>query len=338
MTNHGVSVYGATGHTGRFVASELERRGVSVRRIGRRSPANALARDGEPNVWRSASIDHPETLDGAFEGTEAVINCAGPFLDTAPAVIESALRVGAHYLDIAAEQRSVRQSLATYHSEARDKGLVVLPAMAFYGGLADLLASWICAELSVVDEILIGIALDYWHPTGGTRRTGERNTARRLVVSRGRLALASAAAAGRSWHFPAPFGDVAVTSVPLSEIITISRHIAATRIESFMNEAPLKDLRNTDTPPPTSTESSGRSTQTFAMDVRASGAGKSRRIIASGHDIYAVTAPIVAEACMRIVTGRSAKGGAFAPGELFDSRDFLSALRSDIHVEFPVEP
>jgi short subunit dehydrogenase-like uncharacterized protein len=189
MSTYNVAVYGATGHTGRFVASELERRGVSVRRIARRAPTESFSQKagGQP-TWVRASCDEPEALDRALKGTDAVINCAGPFLDTAPAVIESALRVGAHYLDIAAEQRSVRQSLATYNAEAVDRGIVVLPAMAFYGGLADLLAAHLCTGLRVVDEILIGVALDYWHPTAGTRRTGERNTARRIIVSEGRLA------------------------------------------------------------------------------------------------------------------------------------------------------
>jgi short subunit dehydrogenase-like uncharacterized protein len=334
MKSHNIAVYGATGHTGRFVASELERRGVAVRRIARHPPTDFESqRDGEPGAWMGATCDDPEALDRALEGTDAVINCAGPFLDTAPAVVEAALRTGAHYFDIAAEQRSVRTTLATYGSEATDKGIVVLPAMAFYGGLADLLASQICAGVPVIDEILVGVALDHWHPTAGTRRTGERNTARRVVVSGARLSPLPVSPVRGRWRFPLPFGDLPVASVPLSEIITISRHIAASRIESFMNEAPLNDLQRVDTPPPASVEPSGRSNQSFVMDVYASGDGLSRRITASGRDIYAVSAPLVVEACMRIVSQRPKSGGAFAPAELFDSQDFLAALSSDIRVE-----
>jgi Saccharopine dehydrogenase NADP binding domain len=339
MKSYNVAVYGATGHTGRFVASELERRSVAVRRIARQPPAESSSQeDGGLFTWVGASCDDPEALDRALDGTDAVINCAGPFLDTAPAVIEAALRAGAHYLDIAAEQRSVRQSFATYHAEARDVGVVVLPAMAFYGGLADLLVAQLCTGLRKVDEILIGVALDYWHPTAGTRRTGERNTARRVIVSGGRLApLPTPAARGR-WQFPLPFGDLPVASVPLSEIITISRHITANRIESFMNEAPLKDLGKADTPPPTSAEASGRSTQTFVMDVFASGEGLSRRLAAFGRDIYAVSAPLVVEACMRVLSQTPRKGGTFAPAELFDPQDFLAAPSLDIRLESISQP
>lgn len=332
--SHTVAVYGATGHTGRFVANELERRGVAVRRIGRRVPAQSISpQDHGRPAWVSASCDEPDALDRALTATDAVINCAGPFLDTAPAVVESALRLGVHYFDIAAEQRSVRQTLATYSDEARDKEVVLLPAMAFYGGLADLLAAQLCAGLRAVDEILIAVALDYWHPTAGTRRTGERNTARRLIVSGGHLAPLPASPAPARWRFPPPFGDQPVTGVPLSEIITISRHIAARRIESFMNEAPLQDLSSADTPPPTSVEASGRSTQRFVMDVTASGDGDTKRMAAFGCDIYAVTAPLVVESCMRVLSQSRRKGGAFAPSELFDPQDFLAALSSDIRVE-----
>jgi Saccharopine dehydrogenase NADP binding domain len=340
LESHTVAVYGATGHTGRFVVEELERRGVAVLRIARRAPMESIAsQDGSRPAWMSASCDEPDALDRALAGTDAVINCAGPFLDTAPAVVESALRLGVHYFDIAAEQRSVRQTLATYSDEARDRDVVLLPAMAFYGGLADLLATQLCAGLRTVDEIFIAVALDYWHPTAGTRHTGERNTARRLVVSGGHLApLPASSPAAARWRYPPPFGDQPVAGVPLSEIITISRHIAARRIESFMNEAPLRDLGRADTPPPTPAEASGRSSQRFVMDVAVSGDGVWKRMATYGHDIYAVTAPLVVEACMRVLCQSPAKGGAFAPGELFDPQDFLAALSPDIRVVESIRP
>jgi short subunit dehydrogenase-like uncharacterized protein len=319
------------------VAGELERRGLSVRRVSRGAARHVPAahdsgRRGD-TTWAYASCDDAAALDAALDGSRAVINCAGPFLDTAPAVAEAALRAGAHYLDIAAEQRSVRQTLATYDEEAAHRGVVVLPAMAFYGGLADLLAAQLCAGMESVDEIMIGVALDHWHPTAGTRRTGDRNTARRVIVTDGHLAPLPNSPARREWRFPPPFGELAVTAVPLSEVITISRHIAARRIESFMNDAPLQDLGRTTTPPPSSASAGGKSNQQFVMEVVASEKGNSRRIAAFGCDIYAVSAPLVVEAVARILSHPPARGGSFAPAELFDARDFLAAVGSEIRVE-----
>jgi short subunit dehydrogenase-like uncharacterized protein len=332
MSTYEVAVYGATGHTGRFVSIELERRGVFVRKIARGvMPGGPSIEDG--SRWMRASCDEPDALDRALDGAGAVINCAGPFIDTAPALVEAALRNGTHYLDLAAEQRSVRQTLATYAGEAVQSGIVVLPAMAFYGGLADLLAGQLCAGHRTVDEVLIGIALSHWHPTAGTRRTGERNTARRVVVSEGRLVPLPAPPPRGRWRFPGPIGDLPVAAVPLSEIITISKHIAATRIESFLNEAPLRDLATPEKPPYPCDEVRGNSTQTFVMDVAVTCDGESKRIAAFGRDIYAVSAPLIVEACMRLLSRHERQAGTFAPAELFEPRDFLAALSGTIRIE-----
>jgi hypothetical protein len=74
------------------------------------------------------------------------------------------------------------------------------------------------------------------------------------------------------------------------------------------------------------------------MDVFASGEGQSRRLAAFGRDIYAVSAPLVVEACMRVLSQSPAKGGTFAPAELFDPQDFPAALSPDIRVESISEP
>lgn len=332
MKSCNVAVYGASGHTGGFVVEELERRGVSVMRIARRAPAlDAVA----PASWRMASCDDPDALDRALEGADAVINCAGPFCDTAPAVIEAALRSGVHYIDVAAEQRVVRQSLATYDEEASARGVVVLPAMGFYGALADLLAAQLCAQLAVVERIQIGVALDYWHPTQGSRRTGERNTARRLMMSEGRLTPVPAPPPRGRWRFPEPFGELSVTATALSEIVTISRHIPAVTIESYMSDAPLRDIARADTPPPTA---GSRSDQRFMMDVAVSGKGKEthtgevRRCVASGRDIYGVSAPLAVEACLRVLAQCGLRGGSFAPAQLFSPVEFLASLSADLRI------
>jgi hypothetical protein len=231
-----------------------------------------------------------------------------------------------------------RYHFLRHRKDAIDKGVVVLPAMAFFGGLADLLVAQLCRGLGTVDEILVAVALDYWHPTTGTLRTGERNTARRVIVSGGRLTPLPALAARGHWRFPVPFGDLPVAAVPLSEIITISRHIRAIRIESFMNEAPLQDLSRADTAPRATLEMGRNSAQNFVMDVIASGDGLPRRVAAFGRDIYAVSAPLVVEACVRLLSRRPVRGGSFAPAELFDPQDFLAALSSDIRVESISQP
>ena len=77
-----------------------------------------------------ASGDDPQSLNGAIAGASAVINCAGPFIDTAIPIIEAALRSRIHYLDIAAEQAAVLAVFERFSRAALEAGIVIAPAMA----------------------------------------------------------------------------------------------------------------------------------------------------------------------------------------------------------------
>ena len=263
-----VLVYGATGHTGRFVVDELLRRGLtpvlagrSAERLAAVAPRHAASTD------RVVGLDDPDLLRRAIAGVGAVVNCAGPFLDTAVPLARAAVEAGAHYLDVTAEQPAVQELYRELDAPARDAGVAVVPAMAFYGGLADLLVTAALDGDSRADEVEVAIGLDRWWPTAGTRATGARNTATRLVIRDGALTpLASPAPTG-TWSYPAPLGDQPVVQLPFSEVITIDRHLDVGELRSYLNTAPLDDLHDSATPPPSAADERGRSAQQFVVDV-----------------------------------------------------------------------
>jgi Saccharopine dehydrogenase NADP binding domain len=337
MDNQSVAVYGASGHTGRFVVSELRRRGLTPILSGRDAEKLNAVRDEHPGAEvRSAWVDAPASLDRAFLGASAVINCAGPFIDTAAPVMEAAIRARIHYLDVTAEQPATLAAFERFTDAARNAGIVIAPAMAFYGGLGDLLATVATGDWQSVDEVRVAVALDSWKPTPGTRLTGQRNPGRRLVFSKGRLQHLGDPPPTRTWSFPAPFGDLEVLARPFTEIITISRHLPTPEVQAYMNLAPLRDLHDPDTPAPTATDESGRSDQLFLMDVIARRGREERRATARGRDIYAISAPIVVEAATRILDGHIERIGVATAGELFDAHNFLEALPSEyLSVDVP---
>jgi hypothetical protein len=322
-----IVVFGAYGHTGKFVVTELLKRGLTPILSGRSKDKLAVLGSQYPHLdIRPASIDNPSDLDTALEGSLAVINCAGPFLDTATALIEAALRKGIHYLDMAAEQQSVLSTHENFSKQAFEKGIVIMPAMAFYGGLADLLATAAMGDWTTANTIDIGIALDSWMPTLGTRLTGQRNTYQRLTFANKALAFISDPLPTRKWAFAKPFGLLDVQGFPLSEIITISKHLKVNEINPFINLAPMHDIHNSDTPPPQPADESGRSAQVFLMEVEVRSGKKMRKAMATGRDIYAITAPLIVEATVRIVEGLSKKIGVVSAGEIFDAKNFLQSL------------
>jgi hypothetical protein len=325
--NRRITVYGANGHTGRFVVSELRRRAWLPVLSGRDTEKLSVlgAQQGGLEV-RPALLEDSTSLDHALEGSAAVINCAGPFLDTSVPVIAAALRARIPYLDVTAEQPAALSAFERFSASARAARVIIMPAVGFYGGLADLLATAAMDDWIVADEIHIAVALDSWHPTQGTRLTGRRNTAQRMIIENGRLEPLAAPPQMRTWQFPPPFGTQEVVALPFTEIVTISRHLRSRAVHSYMNLAPLHDIRNPDTPPPVAADASGRSSQIFVMDVRVQRENDIRRLTARGADIYAFTAPLVVEAMERLVSGEHEGAGVLAAGEVFDARNFLAAM------------
>lgn len=322
-----VTVYGAYGHTGRFVVEELVARGWAPVVAGRDGERLAkLAAEHPGAVVRVADVAAPDQLDAAVAGSVAVLNCAGPFAATAGPVVEAALRAGVPYLDVAAEIEAVLDTFARYDAPARDAGVTVVPAMAFFGGLGDLLATAALGDGRSADEVTIAYGLSSWAPTEGTRAAGrvsrERRGGRRLAHTGGRLTDRPGDAPTGEWDFPAPLGRQAVIGeFTMADSVTIPRHVATPEIRSFMTAAAVRDLVDPDLVRPD--RDAG---QAFVVDVVVSAGGEERRASARGHDIYGFTAPLVVEAVERVLDGRVAGAGALTAGQAFDAADFLAAL------------
>jgi len=331
MTHRTVAVFGAYGHTGRFVVSELRRRGWGLILAGRDTDKlNAIGAAHPDAAIRRASVDDTASLDRVLEGADVVINCAGPFAFTAAPVIEAAIRARIPYLDVAAEIEANLDTFRTYDRAARNAGIIVVPAMAFYGGLGDLLTTAALGDWPDADEISIAYGLDSWKPTPGTKAAGSvskaRRSGRRLVFSNGSLEYRTDAVPHTRWTFPAPLGEQPVIAeFTTADTVTISRHVKVPQIRSYITSAAIKDLVDEHSEPPTAADGDGRSSQTFLVDVVVRSGNDERRATASGQDIYAISAPLIVEAAER-VTRKPPTAGVYSAGELFDARDFLQSL------------
>ncbi|MEV6445588.1 saccharopine dehydrogenase NADP-binding domain-containing protein [Amycolatopsis sp. NPDC051716] len=310
-----VLVYGAYGHTGRFVVAELRKRGYDVVLSGR----NAAKLPG----GRPASVDDPASLDRALEGVAAVINCAGPFAETALPVAEAAIRAGVPYVDVAAELEANLDTLALTADTA------VVPAMAFFGGLADLLATAAMGDWTAADEVHVAYGLSGWRPTAGTLAAGrvsrERRGGKRIRFAGGRLEYRDDALPTREWPFPEPLGPRPVLGeFSMADIVTIPRHLKVRDVVSYMTVDAAEGL---------AAAGERDAAETFVVDVVVRAGEEERRIVARGEDIYAVSAPLAVEAVDRILTGRVKVKGVAPAGEMFDAADFLRALAPHITVE-----
>jgi hypothetical protein len=73
-------------------------------------------------------------------------------------------------------------------------------------------------------------------------------------------------------------------------------------------------------------DASGRSAQRFELVVRLQQKGETRTAGVRGQDIYAVTAPIVIEAAVRLMATQGRLSGALSLAQAVDPVDMLRAL------------
>src|SRR5437870_11662329 len=105
IQNRTVTVFGAYGHTGRFVVSELRKRGFTPILSGRDAAKLKAAGKAHPgSEVRVATVNDSASLDRAMSGAVAVINCAGPFIDTAGAGLYAGVRAAFYYFGLGAGQ------------------------------------------------------------------------------------------------------------------------------------------------------------------------------------------------------------------------------------------
>ncbi|MGW0432810.1 saccharopine dehydrogenase family protein [Micromonospora sp. NPDC003197] len=341
-SNRNVAVFGAYGHTGRFVVAELRERGYLPLLLGRNQDKLQTLAQAPGLEARQASVDDPASLDRALHGATAVINCAGPFATTAAPLVEAALRAGIPYVDVAAEIEANLDTFAHFAERARDAGTIVLPAMAFYGGLGDLLVTTAMGDWTTADEAHIAYGLSSWHPTNGTIVSGvvsgQRRGGRRVRYTGGQVQYHDDPMPTVQWPFPAPLGPQnVIAEFTMADIVTIPSHLTIPEVRTYMAAKAAADLSAPDASAPTAVDERGRSAQTFVVDVLVRSNGMERRMAATGQDIYAISAPLAVEAVDRILTGHTRTTGVASAGAVFDAPDFLRALSTHLSLDIPLD-
>jgi short subunit dehydrogenase-like uncharacterized protein len=139
-------IYGANGYTGEVIAREAVRRGLRPTLAGRSATKiDPLAAELHLSA-KVFSLDDVAAAANALSGQRLVLNCAGPFSQTAAPMIEACLRAGAHYLDITGEIEGI-EAAAARDDRAKAAGVVVLPAVGFDVVPSDCLAAMLHQQL-----------------------------------------------------------------------------------------------------------------------------------------------------------------------------------------------
>ncbi|MFB6138940.1 MAG: trans-acting enoyl reductase family protein [Halosimplex sp.] len=223
-------VYGSYGYTGTLVAERAVRDGLDPVLAGRdaeRVETQALERGTDHRVF---SLEHPAVVERMVADVDAVLNCAGPFDETADPLIDACLRAGTDYLDLAGNV-DVLEATAARDAEATEAGVALVPAVGFDVVPTDCLAAILHGKLPAAGRLTIAIdGLGTFSP--GTLKSVLRALERPGAVRRdGRLVTVPLAYKRREFAFPT--GTKTAVTVPWGEVSTAYYSTGIPNIEVY---------------------------------------------------------------------------------------------------------
>src|SRR5580658_10509530 len=151
-----ILLYGATGYTGRLLACAARQQGLPIVLCGRNAQKVRDLAQALDVEFRVARVQEPAALDRALRGCQAVLNAAGPFAATAPALMEACLRAEAHYLDVTGEV-SVIDAATKLDTVAKHRNIMIMPAVGFDVVPSDCLAAHLLDRATAPVSLSIGI-------------------------------------------------------------------------------------------------------------------------------------------------------------------------------------
>lgn len=339
-----ITLFGATGYTGRLIAHHLDQSGLPFRISGR--SAEKLAALSATLASRPACITadatQPASLPPLFRETKVFINCAGPFTDLGEKVIRQAAVNGVHYLDITNELGFVYRA-QTYSKLAEQNQAVLIPACGFEVALADFAAAHLARVLpGPYREAHVTYHLPGKGSSVGTRRSALRSLATSWIVYRDGLWTGqSPGNATCRTHLSA--GPTAALSFPSSESITFPAHLAVENVYTWMTTSfagrifapvlipffsrvlrsvlrdPILSLASISPPPNTGL----RSLDPFEIKVTLCNPQESRAVSITGKGAYDLTANIIGFAAEHLLNEPQEAFGCLPPSSLCDPYVFF---------------
>ncbi len=341
-----VTVFAATGFTGRLVCAELTRKGIPFAVAGRSRERLEELRDATGAVDAVvADATRPETLGALTEGgTRVLVNCAGPFLRYGMPVVEAAVAAGVHYLDTTGEQPFMKEVADRLDAPARERGCTVVSAMAFEYAVGDWTSevAMLRSGMDSFDHVAVAYALSGEGMSRGTALSIFEMLGRQAWGwEGGRWVRRFAGSMRREVAFPwgmrscvwAPFGEVlylarrgtvktATTWMRLPTLVGLAApwaNMAAWPVRPFVRPLGGVWARFVSPKPPTPEQ---RRASRFCIVAGADGA----RAVASGTDAYGLTARIVALGVEKLLGGK-APAGVRSPATMgLDPRKSLKAV------------
>lgn len=304
-------IYGATGYTGRMAAQHAKALGLDFEIAGRDRPSLAAFAEVLGVPFRVFATD--SQASASLSGISVLLNFAGPFAQTADALMCACIKAGVDYLDITAEINMYRLA-ERLGAQAAEAGVMLLPGVGWDVVPTDSLAVHVAQRVDHPVALQIALQVPGSMSRGSAKSVSEIIGAGVLARVQGEL-IATPEAAPR--HFD--FGEGPVLCVPLSfgDLVTAWHSTGIPNIAMFVHIAgdafPQGDLSQL----PDGPTAQERDTHRARAVVEVTGAqGTVARSVIETVNGYSYTPLAAIEAARRVLAGERQPGFA-TPARVF---------------------
>jgi short subunit dehydrogenase-like uncharacterized protein len=183
-------IYGANGYTGALIADLAVKKGLKPVLAGRTEAKIKHLAEKYALDYLVFGLDNKAEMVKQFEKFPLVLNCAGPFSRTAKPMVEAYLVAKTHYLDITGEIE-VFEMVKSYHAQALEKEIVLMPGVGFDVVPTDCLAKYLHTQMPDASHLelaftSIGGSISHGTMTTMVEGLGKRSAAREnhVIVSK----------------------------------------------------------------------------------------------------------------------------------------------------------
>jgi short subunit dehydrogenase-like uncharacterized protein len=225
-----VLLYGATGFSGGLLIAPLRAMGLDVVLAGRDAAKLAPLARRHGLAWRAFGLGPGMLDEAALADAALVLHCAGPFRETASAMMAACIRTGTHYLDLAGEWPVFAEAMRR-GPEAAAAGVMLMPGVGYTLVASDCLLALAVARVPDVVRLRLAISEFALMSRGTLRSVLGQTSPTVLVRRRGELQSLPVGQLTRRFDFGA--GERSATAVTWPDVVTAQFTTGVDTIEAF---------------------------------------------------------------------------------------------------------
>lgn len=228
-----VLIYGATGYSARLILEHTDFASLPgpIILAGRDETKLQVLAKKWGLSYQAFTLDSASTIETQLQNVHTLLNCAGPFAQTAEPLMRAAVRTKTNYLDISAELESYLLA-EELDQQAKASGVVLLPGCGVCMTVMVGLTAHVLKRVNTPSTVSTAIFMPGSITPGTARSAGGDQTLRRLTRSNGDL-VSGDSGSTKSFDFRFDSGPVHTIMFGMPDVIALWHTFKVPNITSY---------------------------------------------------------------------------------------------------------